>query len=92
MACASYIERNPVCAGMVKMARKWKWSIANAHCGIYKADILKVNELSGHIEKEMRSFKGYIAQPDDPEKLRRIKECTVKGSPRKLKVSGAKMK
>ena len=34
-----YVERNPVCAGMVTRAEEYKWSSAAARCGLVASKI-----------------------------------------------------
>lgn len=42
IACARYIERNPVRAGIVREPCQWKWSSARLHSGMREEDPLGV--------------------------------------------------
>ena len=79
LACARYIERNPVRAKMVQKPHLWEWSSARAHCGINKYDELGVNVLFDYIEKTQETWRAYIEMPDNPEEIKRIREQTRKG-------------
>jgi len=45
IACARYIERNPLRTNLVKKSFLWPYSSATIHCGINKYDPLGVNQL-----------------------------------------------
>jgi|SRR5581483_10377515 len=39
-----YVELNPVRAGMIEVAERWRWSSAGAHCGTVAADAMLAME------------------------------------------------
>ena len=81
MACARYIERNPVRAKMVQKPHLWEWSSAKAHCGINKYDELEVNKLFDYIEETQKTWKAFIEMPDSPDEIKEIRDRTRKGRP-----------
>ena len=81
LACARYIERNPVRAKMVKKPYAYDWSSAKAHCGIKQLDELGVNKLFGYIEEGQKTWKDFIEIPDNDDEVKEIREKTRKGRP-----------
>lgn len=81
IACARYIERNPVRAKIVKRPCAWKWSSANLHCGIDRDDELGVKKLFDYVDREQKGWKEFIEAPDNPDDLKQIREQTRKGRP-----------
>jgi len=58
IACARYIERNPVRAKMAaKQPYLWPYSSAKIHCGIEQDDPLGTNQLFDYIEKPQSQAK-----------------------------------
>ena len=76
IACARYIERNPVRANLVRKPCLWPYSSAKIHCGIDKYDPLGVNQLFAYIEKEAKEWKEFIEIPDNPDEIKGIREKT----------------
>jgi len=81
IACARYIERNPVRANLVKESYLWPYSSAKIHCGIDKYDPLGTNQLFAYIEKEPKEWKEFIEAPDHPDEMKGIREKTRTGRP-----------
>ena len=81
IACARYIERNPVRARMANKPHLWEWSSAKAHCGISKHDDLGVNKLFDYIGYDQKDWKSFIESSDNPDEIRQIRENTRKGRP-----------
>jgi putative transposase len=81
IACARYIERNPVRAKMVKEPCLWLYSSAKIHCGIEQDDPLGTNQLFDCIEKEPKSWKKFIEVSDNPDEMKGIREKTRTGRP-----------
>lgn len=81
LACARYIERNPVRAKIVKNAWDWKWSSAKAHCGMSEKEQLAEKRLFDYVEIGKHEWKDFIGQQDDPKEVKKIKEETIKGRP-----------
>jgi len=49
IACARYIERNPLRANLVRKPCLWTYFSAKIHCGINKYDPLGVNRLFAYL-------------------------------------------
>jgi len=81
IACARYIERNPLRAKLVKKSCLWPYSSAKIHCGINKYNPLGVNQLFDYIEKEPKDWKEFIEAPDNPDEMDGIREKTRTGRP-----------
>jgi len=81
IACARYIERNPVRANLVKEPCLWPYSSAKIHCGIDKYDPLGTNQLFNYIEQEPKAWKEFIETPDNPDEVKGLREKTRTGRP-----------
>ena len=81
LACARYIEKNPVRAKMVTKPCLYDWSSAKTHCGIEQLDELGVNRLFNYIEEKQKTWKGFIETPDNDNEIEEIREKTRKGRP-----------
>ena len=81
IACARYIERNPVRAKLVKEPCLWPYSSAKIHCGIHQYDPLGTNQLFDCIEIESKGWKEFIEAPDNPDEVKGIREKTRIGRP-----------
>ena len=81
IACARYIERNPVRANLVRKPYLWSYSSAKIHCGISQDDPLVTNQLFAYIEKEPKEWKEFIEAPDNPDEIKGIREKTRTGRP-----------
>ena len=81
LACARYIERNPVRAKMTKDPCLFEWSSAKIHCGIQERDELGVNKLFKYIEETQDSWKQFIELTDGENEISQIREKTRKGRP-----------
>jgi len=81
IACARYIERNPLRANLVRKPCLWPHSSAKIHCGINQDDPLGVNQLFAYIEKNPKEWKEFIEAPDNPEEMKGIREKTRTGRP-----------
>lgn len=81
IACARYIERNPVRAGMVKNLYDWNWSSAKIHCGMDKHDILGVNDLFDYVDYPQKDWKKFVEEPDEIDEIKIIREQTRRGRP-----------
>ena len=81
IACARYIERNPVRANLVKKPYLWPYSSAKIHCGINQDDPLGTNQLFDYIEQEPKGWKEFIEAPDNPDEMKGIREKTRTGRP-----------
>ena len=57
LACARYVELNPVRAKLVRRAQDWRWSSARAHLGL-ASDTLVDAEALGALAPDWKSFLG----------------------------------
>jgi len=81
IACARYIERNPVRSKMVKQPYLWPYSSAKIYCEIDQDVPLRTNQLFNYMEKEPKEWKEWIEAPDNPEEMKGIREKTRTGRP-----------
>jgi len=81
LACARYIERNPLRAKMVKNAWAWEWSSAKSHCAMKKEDGLAVKKLFTYIDFPQLQWRDFINQEDNPQEVATIKKQTMRGRP-----------
>jgi len=81
IACARYIERNPVRSKMVKESYLYPYSSARIHCRINQDDPLGTNQLFDYIKIEPKEWKEFIGAPDNPEEMKGIREKTRTGRP-----------
>jgi len=82
-ACARYVERNPVRAGIVNNTWEYEWSSAKVHCGLMHEDILNTNRLFNYIDdnNDNEKWKSFIGGMDDSSDTNRIKKFTMRGLP-----------
>jgi len=75
-----YMENNPIRAGIVKSAEKYRWSSAKAHIDndIDKDDIL--TDYSEYLH-EIRNWKEYLCEDSSQNKILTILKCTLNGRP-----------
>ena len=79
-AALRYVERNPVRAGMVKLAEAYEWSSAAAHCGLgLKEDnlLIPLPAMPGFIG----DWRIWISGEDDPHDMKKIRNTTKTGFP-----------
>jgi len=81
IACARYIERNPVRANLVRKPCLWPYSSAKIHCGIDKYDPLGTNQLFNYMEQEPKAWKKFIETSDNPDDMKGLREKTRTGRP-----------
>ena len=81
VACASYIERNPVRANLVDMPYDWEWSSVKVHCGISNNDKLEVRKFFDYTEYSQKDWKRFIEETVTPEKIKKIQDQTIRGRP-----------
>lgn len=75
-----YVERNPVRAGMVKLAWKYRWSSAGPHInGEDPTGLLALDEWRNRARPEL--WKAELAKPEKPEELENIRSRTRRGRP-----------
>ena len=81
IACARYIERNPVRAKLVKKPWDWKWSSARAHCAMIDHDTYGVKSLFDYVPDCQKGWRKFIEDMDNAEEIKRIREQTKRGRP-----------
>lgn len=81
VACARYIERNPVRARMVQRPSDWPWSSARIHSGLDSHDPLGIMKLFEYVSVSMEHWREFIEAKDHPAEVEVIKEHTIKGRP-----------
>lgn len=81
IACARYIERNPVRAKMVQSPCDWPWSSAGIHSGLDRQDPLGVMKLFEFVGVSMGDWREFIESKEHPAQVKAIKEHTIKGRP-----------
>lgn len=79
LAAVSYVENNPVAAGMVKYAWQYKWSSAAYHVGDVKKDVLiKSRDLYGLI----KDWRAYLTERiDGNDEIAHVRKATKTGRP-----------
>ncbi len=89
MAAIRYVEKNPVRAGIVKKAWKWKWSSAAAHIG--KANpMIHLEDITNLVDVSTKSWKQYLNSNENEEDINDIRNHTLLGFPLGTTSSDAK--
>jgi putative transposase len=81
LACARYIERNPVRAHIVRKPWKYEWSSAQVHCGLAVDDLLGVRKLFEYVEGDSKGWDTFIETSDDTKEIELLKKHTMRGLP-----------
>jgi putative transposase len=77
LACARYVELNPVRAGLAKRAEDWPWSSARAHLGGYADGLTDPRPLL----ERWPDWQGLLDVPVDEDTLRAIRGRERNGRP-----------
>lgn len=80
-AAIRYVERNPVRARMVKKAEDYPWSSAAAHCRLELDPILTSKSSWRKQFKSIGDWSAWLAEGDEPEKLKTLRSYVNKGLP-----------
>jgi putative transposase len=80
-AAIRYVERNPVRAGMVRTAERYRWSSAAAHCGLGADPVLTRTAAWRQRLARIGDWPAWLADGDDPERLEILRRNTDKGLP-----------
>ena len=56
LACARYIENNPVRAGLADRADRWSWSSAKSHIGRKNDKLVNVEPLLSMVKEDWSDF------------------------------------
>ncbi len=75
-----YVELNPVRAGMVESAERWRWSSAAAHCGAAVRDAML--EMERWRERwTVAEWAQYLEQAESAADVRALRRATYTGRP-----------
>jgi putative transposase len=77
LACARYVELNPVRAGLVERAQDWPWSSARAHLGVAPDRITETAPLLGR----WPDWPAVLDAGVDDRVLQAIRKCERSGRP-----------
>ena len=77
LACARYVELNPVRAGLVKRARDWRWSSARAHFAGTDDGLVRTAPLL----KRAGNWRAFLAQIPDEDTLDALRRHGRTGRP-----------
>lgn len=80
MAALRYVEKNPVRAGIVKKAWRWKWSSAGVHVG-QRNGIIYLEDITNLIDTSVEEWKQYIGSDENEEVIENIRKHTLLGRP-----------
>ena len=76
-----YVERNPVRAGMTRRAEDYRWSSAQAHCGLRRDSILSTRPRWGVLIAEMRDWARWLEVDEPADRLETLRTRTEQGLP-----------
>ena len=71
LACARYIENNPVRANLVTKAEKWRWSSASAHISGQNDALVNADPLLSIIKGDWRDFLAHTLSPTETDDIRK---------------------
>ncbi len=71
LACARYIELNPVRAGLVKRPEEWPWSSAESHINMKDDGLIKIKPLVEMVNKPWNEFLSYDVEEMEMEVFRK---------------------
>jgi putative transposase len=80
-AAVRYVERNPVCAGMVERAEDYRWSSAAAHCGKRSDSLLKLESGWSRQFSQTESWSDWLSAGDGAEEIQLLRRNVEKGLP-----------
>jgi putative transposase len=81
LACARYIERNPVRAKSAKKPYFYEFSSAKVHCGMERFDDLGVNMFFEYVDEEQINWINFIEEEDREGQMKEIRQKTRSGRP-----------
>ncbi|MCP4569216.1 MAG: hypothetical protein GY841_16705 [FCB group bacterium] len=70
MACARYVEMNPVRAGLVESPEEWAWSSARAHLAGVDDELVDAGALLGMVHSGWRDFLSLPTLTADQDRIR----------------------
>jgi putative transposase len=71
LACARYIENNPVRAKLAKRPEKWQWSSAIAHLSGRNDDLVNVEPILSILNEDWRKFLGGAIPSEELDEIRK---------------------
>ncbi|MCY3017535.1 MAG: transposase, partial [Planctomycetota bacterium] len=77
LACARYVERNPVRAGLCRQAWKYPWSSAAAHVAGHDDDLVKAAPLLGLVP----DWRAYLASDASAAQIEALRQHERTGRP-----------
>jgi putative transposase len=78
-AALRYTELNPVRAGLVRSARDWKWSSANAHCDGAANELLEMKTWQSRWSDQ--EWREYLTGEESEPELKSLRQSTHTGRP-----------
>jgi len=80
-ATLRYVERNPVRAGLVRKAERYRWSSAAAHCHL-REDLVVTSKAHWWTQfHAISDWSNWLAEGDEPDHLTVIRRNIAKGLP-----------
>ena len=76
-----YIERNPVRAGIVAKAERYRWSSAAAHCGLRGDPLLSRDPAWLQELASVADWPAWLAEIDAPDRLTELRQQVARGFP-----------
>ena len=80
-AAIRYVELNPVSAGLSRRAEDYRWSSAAAHCQLRNDPVLTTAPQWTELLSQVRDWRAWLEQGEDPEEQFVLQRNTVKGLP-----------
>jgi putative transposase len=81
LAAVRYVENNPVRAGLVKRAEKWRWSSAAAHLSGRDDALVTARPMLELVETLAADWRAYLALETPEETIKRLQSCERTGRP-----------
>ena len=78
---ASYVERNPVRAGLVEKPWQWPWSSAAVHAGTKEIDHIELGDFFSIVGMSYDSWREYLSAADKVDFIQDIRKHTLTGRP-----------
>lgn len=76
-----YVERNPVRAGMTQRAEDYRWSSAQAHCGLRRDAVLSGSPRWRALLSEVRDWPRWLEDDEPADRLDAVRLHTERGLP-----------
>jgi putative transposase len=76
-----YVERNPVRAGIARRAEDYRWSSAQAHCGLRHDTILSADPRWRALKTRIRDWPRWLETDEPADRLEALRRHTDQGLP-----------